>query len=58
MKIDVERKPRFFKVTDTHYAATWLLAPGAPKVEPPAEITRRWKKYNLMKQEDKLPEVN
>ena len=54
----MERKPPFFKVTDTHYAATWLLAPGAPKVEPPAEITRRWKKYNLMKQEDKLPEVN
>ena len=57
MKIDVERKPPFFKVSDSHYAATWLLAPGAPKVEPPAEIQRRWKKYDLMKKENKLPGV-
>lgn len=57
MKIDVEKKPPFFKVSDTHYAATWLLAPGAPKVKPPVEIQRRWKKYDLMKQENKLPGV-
>lgn len=57
MKIDVERKPPFFKVSDSHYAATWLLAPGAPKVDPPAEIQRRWKKYDLMKKENKLPGV-
>ena len=57
MKIDVEKKPPFFKVSDTHYAATWLLAPGAPKVKPPVEIQRRWKKYDLMKKENKLPGV-
>lgn len=45
MKIDVEKKPPYYKVTDTHYAATWLLHPDAPKVTPPKEILRRWKKY-------------
>ena len=24
-----------FRLTDTHYAATWLLDPRAPKVTPP-----------------------
>ncbi|MEK2464669.1 ABC transporter ATP-binding protein, partial [Lactobacillus acidophilus] len=56
-KIDIERKPPFIKVTDTHYAATWLLAQGAPKVDPPAELQRRCKKYDFIKQEDKLPKV-
>ena len=27
-----------FRVTDTHYAKTWLLAPQAPKVEKPEII--------------------
>ncbi|MCR1915841.1 ABC transporter ATP-binding protein [Lactobacillus taiwanensis] len=50
MKIDVERKPPFFKVSETHYAATWLLHPNAPKVVPPAEIRRRQKKFAEMKE--------
>jgi oligopeptide transport system ATP-binding protein len=41
MKIDLEQEPPFFKVTDTHYAATWLLHPDAPKVEPPEAVKRR-----------------
>lgn len=48
MKIDAEKKPPFFKVSDTHYAATWLLHPDAPKVTPPDEIVRRQKKYAEM----------
>lgn len=24
-----------FRITDTHFAATWLLDPRAPKVAPP-----------------------
>lgn len=48
MKIDLERKPPFFKVSDGHYAATWLLHPSAPKVTPPAEIIRRQKKFSEM----------
>ena len=33
LKIDTLKEPPMFKVTDTHYAKTWLLDPRAPKVE-------------------------
>lgn len=35
MKIDTLLEPPFFKVTDTHYAKTWLLEPNAPEVKKP-----------------------
>lgn len=41
LKIDYEQQPPMFKVSDTHYAATWLLHPDAPKVEPPRIVTDR-----------------
>ncbi len=41
LKIDYELQPPEFKVSDTHWAATWLLHPDAPKVEPPRIITER-----------------
>lgn len=41
MQIDFEQQPPMFKISDTHYAATWLLHPDAPKVEIPAVITNR-----------------
>nr|MCR5153942.1 ABC transporter ATP-binding protein [Lachnospiraceae bacterium] len=41
LKIDFEKQPPMFKITDTHYAATWLLHPDAPKVEPPKSVTDR-----------------
>ena len=41
MKIDFEKEPPFFKVSDTHYAATWLLDPRAPKVEMPSIVKTR-----------------
>ena len=41
MKIDFKKEPPLFKVTDTHYAATWLLDPRAPKVEMPAIVKTR-----------------
>ena len=40
MKIDEKAEPPMFKVSDTHYAATWLLHPDAPKVELPPEFRR------------------
>ena len=43
MKIDFEQQPPFFKVSDTHYAATWLLHPDAPKVEMPKIVSERIK---------------
>ncbi|CAH0344482.1 ABC transporter ATP-binding protein [Bacillus sp. CECT 9360] len=45
MQIDLEEQPPMFKVSDTHYAATWLLHPDAPKVEPPEAVKRRMKKF-------------
>ena len=41
LKIDFEEQPPLFKITDTHYAATWLLHPNAPKVEMPKIIVDR-----------------
>ncbi|MGN0755117.1 MAG: ABC transporter ATP-binding protein [Aristaeellaceae bacterium] len=41
MKIDFEQQPPEFRITDTHWAATWLLHPDAPKVEPPKTVTDR-----------------
>lgn len=41
MKIDFERQPPAFPITDTHWAATWLLHPDAPHVDPPKVVTER-----------------
>ena len=38
MKIDTLMEPPMFRVTDTHYAKTWLLDPRSPKVEKPKII--------------------
>jgi oligopeptide transport system ATP-binding protein len=45
LQIDFEKQPPMFKVSETHYAATWLLHPDAPKVEPPLVIQERKKRY-------------
>ncbi len=51
MKIDTVAEPPMFKVSDTHYAKTWLLHPDAPKVEKPEIIQdihqKLLKTYNL-----------
>ena len=41
LNIDFEEQPPVFPVSDTHWAATWLLHPDAPKVEIPKQITAR-----------------
>ncbi len=41
MKVDFEKEPPFFKLSDTHYAATWLLHPDAPKVSMPKIVEQR-----------------
>lgn len=35
LAIDFEEEPPMFKVSDTHYVASWLLHEYAPKVRPP-----------------------
>ena len=41
MAIDEKAEPPMFRVSETHYAATWLLHPDAPKVEIPPELQAR-----------------
>ena len=41
LNIDERLEPPMFKITGTHYAATWLLDPRAPKVELPPELKAR-----------------
>ncbi len=41
MKIDFEKEPPSFKLSDTHYASTWLLHPKAPKVDLPDVLRAR-----------------
>ena len=38
LKIDTLKEPPMFKVSETHYAKTWLLDPRAPKTEKPEII--------------------
>lgn len=54
MAIDLEQEPPFFKISPTHSAATWLLAPGAPKVELPPEIARRHALWASKHQDEKV----
>ena len=41
LKIDFEQQPPQFEVSPGHWAATWLMHPSAPKVEPPRIIAER-----------------
>ena len=41
MEIDFEEQPPMFEISPTHSAATWLLHPNAPKVNPPAIVVER-----------------
>lgn len=48
LNIDFEQEPPFFKISDTHYAKTWLLDPRAPKVEKPEVIKDLHEKISKM----------
>jgi len=41
LEIDFEQHPPFFEISPTHYAATWLMHPDAPKAEMPAIVSDR-----------------
>ena len=53
MQIDFEEQPPMFKVSDTHYAATWLMHPSAPKVEPPKIVTDRIARMKKLNEESR-----
>ncbi|MGV3060688.1 ABC transporter ATP-binding protein [Streptococcus hyovaginalis] len=48
LDIDHEEEPPMFKVSETHYAATWLLDERAPEVTPPPQILKRWNKWRAI----------
>ena len=50
LNIDYRKEPPMFQISETHYAATWLLHEKAPKIEMPAELKNR---INIMLQEGK-----
>ena len=54
MQIDLEEQPPMFEISPTHQAATWLLHPNAPKVEPPAIVTERIKRMRAREQAAQL----
>ena len=41
LNIDDRLEPPLFKISDTHYAATWLLDDRSPDVKMPAELAKR-----------------
>jgi len=47
MEIDFLKQPPLFKITDTHFAATWLLHKNAPKVSMPSVIEKRYAKKGV-----------
>jgi oligopeptide transport system ATP-binding protein len=53
LAIDFEEEPPFFRISDTHYAATWLLHPFAPKLEMPPVLAERIKR---MEEKGKMEE--
>lgn len=48
--IDFRAQPPFFQISPTHYAATWLEHPNAPKTEPPAIVSQRI--YGALEEEE------
>jgi len=41
LNIDYRLEPPMFKISDTHFASTWLLHEDAPKVEMPKQLKER-----------------
>lgn len=52
LDIDFKEQPPMFQISDTHYAATWLLDERAPEITPPLAIQKRWAKWQK-KEENK-----
>ncbi len=52
LEVDFKKEPPLFAVSNTHYAATWLLHPKAPKVTLPKKVksvTEEFKKVLINK---------
>lgn len=51
LAIDYEQQPPKFQLSETHWAATWLLHPKAPKVEIPRIVTERIARMKKLEEE-------
>lgn len=58
LAIDYEQTPPMFKVSDTHYAATWLLDERAPKIEKPSILKDRLQENSGRKQKSDKKEAS
>jgi len=47
LNIDHRLEPPMFKISDTHFAATWLLHPNAPKVDMPDVLRKRLERQKI-----------
>ncbi|CAH2714950.1 Vitamin B12 import ATP-binding protein BtuD [Neobacillus rhizosphaerae] len=54
MEIDFRIEPPMFKVSDTHYAATWLLHEKAPKVILPEDLKKQGQSLPNEKSRERL----
>ena len=57
MQIDFEEQPPMFQISETHSAATWLLHPNAPKVEPPKIVLDRIARMKQLQAEHEAEEA-
>lgn len=51
LEVDFEEEPPFFQLSETHFAATWILHPNAPKVEMPEVLKKRIERLNGKKED-------
>ncbi|PLR89782.1 ABC transporter ATP-binding protein [Bacillus sp. T33-2] len=56
LKIDYLREPPMFKLSETHFAATWLLHGKAPKIGRPEKINK--KKLTVTKPAEVIPKAD
>jgi oligopeptide transport system ATP-binding protein len=59
LEIDFLQEPPLFPVSDTHYAATWLLDPRSPRTGPPPSLEKRRREYlnGVLTKEIKLDNI-
>ncbi len=38
LQLIMKKEPQMFRISDTHYAATWLLDERAPEIKPPSLV--------------------
>ena len=55
MQIDFEEEPPMFRISDTHYAATWSLHPSAPEIPMPDVLRERIRRMRVVQIDSRQP---